>query len=140
MSLPGICLDASVLIAHFNPGDAHHRGATQILAEHADSQFHASTLTLAEFYAQPAKAGAEALGVAKAGIAALRVTAVPVADPERLAGLRATTGLKMPDCCVLDAALSGPRPGAMPVATFDTALRLAAHHLGLPVIVPDTSP
>lgn len=51
-------------------------------------------------------------------------------DPLRLARLRATTGLKLPDCCALDAALGH---GAS-LATFDEALAAAARRLGVDVL------
>lgn len=128
-----ICLDASVLIAHVNPDDAHHRRARALLLRHAAQAFCASALTLAEFYAQPAKAGEEALRKAMRGVDILEIASVPVDAPERLAGLRASSGLKMPDCCVLDAAAA---TGAQ-VASFDTALRTAAEALGYPLAAED---
>lgn len=128
-----ICLDASVLIAHFNPADPHHVAAGRLLIGNAAEPLCASALTLAEFYVQPARAaGTEALVVATAGIASLGVQRIPVDDPRTLAELRAKTGLKMPDCCVLDTAL---KLGAR-VATFDTALASAAERMGLALATP----
>jgi predicted nucleic acid-binding protein len=68
------------------------------------------------------------------GAAVLRdldVTSVPLLDdaPVRLAMLRAGTGLKMPDCCVLLAAEQ--THGAL--ATFDYRLATAAIERGLVV-------
>jgi predicted nucleic acid-binding protein len=54
----------------------------------------------------------------------------PDDEPLRLANLRATTGLRLPDCCALDTALSN---GAM-VATFDQALAGAARQLNVAVL------
>ena len=51
-------------------------------------------------------------------------------EPLILAELRATTGLKMPDCCVLAAALHD----SAFLATFDEQLALVAVSLGLRVL------
>ena len=50
-------------------------------------------------------------------------------EPLRLAELRATTGLKLPDCCVLDIAIHHQAH----LATFDDALAAAARQRGVPV-------
>lgn len=50
-------------------------------------------------------------------------------EPLRLAELRVSTGLKLPDCCVLDVAL---RHRAA-LATFDNALSVEAAKRGVPV-------
>lgn len=65
----------------------------------------------------------------------LRAAGVEVAgydsdEPLRLAELRATTGLKLPDCCVLDVALH--HHAAM--GTFDETLASAARQRGVVVI------
>ncbi len=51
-------------------------------------------------------------------------------EPLRLATLRVSTGLRLPDCCVLDAA----QTNAARLATFDAALGKAARRLGIPVL------
>lgn len=70
--------------------------------------------------------------VAIAALAQLGIDGVGLnADaPVRLAGLRASTRLKMPDCCVLLAAeqVNGQ------VATFDASLAAAARALGLGIL------
>jgi hypothetical protein len=48
-------------------------------------------------------------------------------EPLRLASLRATTGLTLPGCCVLDTALNN----AATLATFDTTLARAANQLNV---------
>ncbi len=50
-------------------------------------------------------------------------------EPLRLAELRAKTGLKLPDCCVLDAAISN----SASLATFDQTLAAAAVRHGISV-------
>ena len=59
------------------------------------------------------------------------VAVVPFGDdaPERLAELRSSTGLRLPDCCVLFAA----QVAAAELATFDDRLGSAATTLGLTV-------
>ncbi|MGH9122899.1 MAG: PIN domain-containing protein [Acidimicrobiales bacterium] len=47
-----------------------------------------------------------------------------------MAELRASTGLKLPDCCVLDVAIHHQAS----LATFDTTLASAARHRGVAVL------
>ena len=47
-----------------------------------------------------------------------------------MASLRATTGLRLPDWCALDTALTS----APALATFDAALAAAARRLGVTVL------
>lgn len=54
----------------------------------------------------------------------------PSKQPVGRATLRATTSLRLPDCCVLDTALTS----AVPLATFDAALAQAARRLGVTVL------
>jgi predicted nucleic acid-binding protein len=115
-----IVLDASVLIAHLDRTDAHHDRAEQLLLDAADQDLAASPVTLAEVLVAPARAGQ--LDRATAAIQELGVRSVSLdVDPHvRLATLRAGTGLKLPDCCVL---LAAEQEGGA-LATFDA--RLAA--------------
>jgi predicted nucleic acid-binding protein len=57
-------------------------------------------------------------------------------DPIELATLRATSGLKLPDCIILNAAI---RERAK-LATFDTRLAKAASEAGVPVVALDSNP
>jgi len=122
-----IVLDASVLIGHFEPADAHHADATALLKTHVGESFAASVITLAEVYAGAARAGrADRLHQL---LAQLQIESLdlPAAAGLRLGELRATTKLKMPDCCVLYAAeLHGAA-----IATFDDRLAARASELGL---------
>jgi predicted nucleic acid-binding protein len=126
-----IVLDASVLIAHLDGSDAHHDRAFRLLAELSDEQFGASPLTLAEVLVGPARVGR--LERAAAALREIGVTDVPLSDdaPPRLALLRAGTGLKLPDCCVLFAAeqVSGS------LATFEDRLAGVARERGVDVRV-----
>ncbi len=51
-------------------------------------------------------------------------------EPLRLAELRVATGLKLPDCCVLDVAAHHQAS----LATFDADLASAARHRGVAVL------
>ncbi len=127
-----IVLDASVLIAHFEPADAHHARASSLLLEHADHDFWVNTITLGEFLVGPTRLGTAA--TARQGIADLDVRAHGIGADGwlALAALRASTGCKMPDCCVLYTAIELGAEGAG-IATFDAALAAAAKKLGISV-------
>jgi predicted nucleic acid-binding protein len=125
-----IVIDASVLIAHLDADDAHHRRADILLETFGETPLAASRVTLAEVLVGPTRAGK--LELAMAALAQLRIDSVGLeADaPVRLAGLRISTRLKMPDCCVL---LATEQVNAQ-VATFDASLAAAARALGLGVV------
>jgi hypothetical protein len=90
----------------------------------------ASTISLAETLVAPARA--DRLADATAALDRLGVVELPLGGgaPTSLAQLRADAGCKMPDCCVLLAALEH---GAK-VASFDSALIDAAGGLGLSIL------
>jgi predicted nucleic acid-binding protein len=124
-----IALDASVLIAHLNPTDQHHQAATAILLAGAPGQMLVHTVTLAEVLV-----GGVRIGQGASMRDDLRAAGIAVAlhdddEPLRLAELRATSGLKLPDCCVLDVALHHNAS----LATFDDALAAAARQRGVRV-------
>jgi len=129
-----IVLDASVLIAHFRRSDPHHQAATALLEAAGEQQLGASTVTLAEFLVGPTKAGM--FDGALQGLERLGIRELPLREgaSAALAALRAQTGLKLPDCCVLHAAqeLGGS------VATFDEPLAAVAAALGLRRPAPPT--
>lgn len=125
-----IVLDASVLIAFFDGDDYHHEAAEALLAEAIDNALGANSLTLAEVLVVPARDGR--LEPVQAALRELEVGELPF-PPEsavRLAQLRASTRLTMPDCCVL---LAAEDAGAT-VASFDDRLLRAAAERNLPVI------
>jgi predicted nucleic acid-binding protein len=124
-----IILDASVLIGHFESADAHHADATALLRAHALESFAASVITLAEVYVGAARAGqADQL---RRLLAQLQIESLdlPAGAARRLGELRATTKLKMPDCCVL---YSAEQHNAT-IATLDDKLAARAADLGLTV-------
>lgn len=122
-----IVLDASVIIALLDPKDGHHIHASALITEHATEGFRMHRLTLAEVL----------VGAVRVGRGSQRfddlvsLGVVPqepgVNDALILAELRATTGLRMPDCCVLAVA----QQEGLPLATFDHQLASAAQRLGI---------
>jgi len=122
-----IVLDASVLIAHLDARDALHDRAEEALTSVAAYALAASPLTVAEVLVGPARADRadEAVGVLRA----LGISEVPLPEDAstRLAELRARTGLKLPDCCVLLAAETAP---ADAVLAFDERLLAEATRRG----------
>jgi predicted nucleic acid-binding protein len=125
-----IVLDASVLIGHLDGNDLHHRRARALLEASGASPLGASSISIAETLVAPARAGRVAVArdaLERIGIAEL---AFQPDAPVRLAQLRADTGCKLPDCCVLMAAQD--HEGA--VASFDENLVEAARALGLGVL------
>lgn len=125
-----IVLDARVLIAYLDSEDRHHRAAETLLAQAIDDDLAANPLTLAEVLVVPARDGR--LDAVRAVFRDLDVEELPFpADSAvRLAQLRVSTGLKMPDCCVL---LAAEEVGAR-VACFDDRLVKAAKTRSLEVL------
>jgi predicted nucleic acid-binding protein len=123
-----IVIDASVLIAHLDQRDALHDRAVEALLDAADQRLGCSMITLAEVLVGPARS--DRLEAARAAIDDLDIAAIAFREdaPVRLAKLRAETGLKLPDCCVLLAAQDA-EAGA--VLTFDEGLARQAGRLGL---------
>jgi predicted nucleic acid-binding protein len=125
-----IVVDASVLIGHFEPADAHHADATALLKAHLLRSFASSVVTLAEVYAGAARAGqADRLHqlLTHLQIGSLDL---PASAAARLGELRATTKLKMPDCCVLYTA----EQHNAAIATFDDKLAARAAEIGLTIM------
>jgi toxin FitB len=124
-----IVLDASVLIAHLEAGDVHHDRATGFLLELTDETFVVSPLTLAEVLVGPVRSGK--LAITQQVIRELQIATIAFSDdaPVRLATMRASTRLRLPDCCVLLAAETAHAS----VATFDDRLAASAADLGLTV-------
>jgi predicted nucleic acid-binding protein len=125
-----IVLDASVLIAFLDSEDNHHAAADQLLTRAIDDDLAVYSLTLAEILVAPVRD--DRLDPVLAALHALEVQELPFpADTAlRLAQLRATTGLKMPHCCVLLAA----EDAAASIASFDERLAQTAEMRNLPVL------
>jgi len=117
-----IVLDASVLIGFIFDQDAHHAAAVALLRDEAGNAFGVSPVTLAEALVAPTRLGRVA--AAERMLLEIGVTEIPLPRDAalQLAKLRVESGLKMPDCCVLLAAITSN--GA--VATFDSRLKSVA--------------
>ena len=117
-----IVLDASVLIAYLDRDDSHHVAAESLLAEAVDGDLGVDPLTLAEVLVAPARN--DLIEAAKAALRNLEVAELPFPSAVRLARLRSTTGLRMPDCCVLLAAedAAATAATAATIASFDDRL------------------
>lgn len=122
---PVAVVDADVLIGHLDSTDALHERAEQLLLALADEGIglRASTVTLAEVLVAPARTGR--LREAETALDRLGVEEVPLgADAaHRLAALRARTGCRLPDCCVL---LTAEASDGAVLASFDAKVRRAA--------------
>lgn len=125
-----IVLDASVLIAYLDGSDAHHAAAERVLTEAVADDLGVNPLTLAEVLVAPVRDGR--LEPAQAALRDLEIEELPFLPDAgvRLAELRAHTGLRMPDCCVL---LAAEAAGAS-VATFDDRLARSAESRNLAVL------
>jgi toxin FitB len=122
-----IVLDPSVLVALFDEHDAQHARALDRLVACAGEPFACSPITLAEVFTGPARQGR--LAAARRAVDALGLSEIGLPDDAavRLAGLRAETGLKLPDCCVLLAA----EVAHATVITFDERLARVTATRGL---------
>lgn len=125
-----IALDASVLIAHLNPRDVHHQLATGLLADASPGPMLVHTLTLAEVLVGGVRVGRGVLMRDDLRAAGVDVARHDADEALRLAELRATTGLKLPDCCVLHVAAH--HRGSL--ATFDDPLAAAARQRDIVVL------
>lgn len=124
-----IVLDATVMIAVLDGDDLHFAAAKQLFASHLTERLTAHRLTLSESLVQAARAGRGQ--AVSAALGALGIEPIDTLDdPLELAQLRADTGLKSPDGCVL---LAARREGAS-LATFDARLAAAARACGVPVV------
>ncbi|CAN5415731.1 hypothetical protein BH23ACT6_BH23ACT6_16640 [soil metagenome] len=124
-----IVLDASVLIAFLDSRDAHHRTAAEIFGTALDERLGANSLTLAEVLVGPIQGGKA--DAARRALDDLEVQELPfpVDTALKLANVRASTDLKMPDCCVLLAA----EESQASIASFDERLAQAARERNLTV-------
>jgi len=87
-------------------------------------------LTLAEVLGGGVRAGRGQVMRDDLEAAGIRVVAPDGGEPLRLAELPVTTGLKLPDCCVLDVALRSDSS----LATFDDALAAEARRRRVPLL------
>ncbi len=113
-----IVLDASVIIAYLDGENTHHARSEELLAREIDEDFGANSLTLAEVLVMPARENH--MDTVRTILRNLEVQELAFPDDTavKVAQLRADTGLKMPDCCVL---LAAEHAGAR-VASFNHQL------------------
>jgi predicted nucleic acid-binding protein len=101
---------------------------TALLKAHLTDCFASSVVTLAQVYLGAARAGhADRLDRLVAQLA-IRSLELPADAAHRLSELRSTTGLKLPDRCVL---YTAERHNA--IATFDDTVAKRATNIGLTV-------
>ena len=125
-----ILLDADVLIAHLNPDDAQHsRAVHRLELAAAQGPLAASVLTVAEVLVHPSAGGMGEQAYAALKAMDVTVLDIPADAAVQMASLRARTGRRIPDCCVL---LAAARTGDA-VLTFDERLRGSAAELGISV-------
>ncbi len=118
-----IVVDASVLIAFLDPNDSHHAAAVELLEESAPPLI-VHPITAAEVLVAPVRRGIADRVWSDLIAIGVEIDDTPI-DPLQLARLRAKTGCKMPDCCVIASAIAHDTS----VATFDERLR---QHIGSP--------
>ncbi len=125
-----IALDASVLIAHLDPSDRHHRSATSLLLDAQPQALLVHPVTMAEVLVGGVRVGRGT--EMRDDLLAVGVDVAGYDDdaPLRLAQLRVRTGLKLPDCCALDTAIEHEAS----LATFDKALASAATRLNVALV------
>lgn len=125
-----IVLDSSVLIGSMFEKDAHHAASVRLLREAAGKSLGVATVTMAECLVLPARSGR--LHVAVQMLRDLDIVEIAMASDAatQLAQLRADTGLKMPDVCVL---LAATQVRGI-IATFDARLSAAAEAQGIPTV------
>jgi predicted nucleic acid-binding protein len=124
-----IVLDASVMIGVLDRSDLHFPAAKRLLGDAGRERVAAHRLTLAETLVRAAESGiADAVAGALDAMGVGRLDALD--DPLELAVLRARTGLRIPDACVL---LAAQRVRAR-LATFDDRLAAAARAEGITVV------
>lgn len=137
-----IVLDASVLIAHLWPSDRHHGEATAFLRRVAGDRMLTHPLTMAEVLIGGVRIGRGAEMRQDLADIGVQLADRDGDEPLRLAEIRVSTRLKLPDCCVLDVALTSlakaPASESVALATFDRELAGAAIHRG--VLVAPESP
>ena len=121
-----VVLDANVIIAAIDQTDAHHEVIKRFLSC-AEDDFGVPALTLAEALVVPVRLGlAERTraDLSSSGVRELPCDQVGALD---LARLRATTGLRMPDCLVLTFAMAFDAK----LATTDQRLAREASRAGV---------
>ena len=127
-----VVLDASALIALVSSSDPHHKWALEMFRDTASFDLQMTALSQAEAMVHPARNGKLEKFQKMLNALGLVVSPIEGLDASKLAILRATTTLKMPDACVLHQAMkvSGS------IATTDNQLAQVAKSKGVGVFSP----
>lgn len=127
-----IVLDAGALIALFDSRDTHHDWALDVFVQTAGDELVMSTLTYAEVLVHPIRENRVNIFESSIEHLGVRFHPIDATDARRLADVRATSKLKMPDAVVLSTGLAE----SATIATTDEALSAAARKSGLKVLHP----
>jgi predicted nucleic acid-binding protein len=125
-----IVFDASVIISFLDADDELHSRARSLITREVADDFGINVITLAEVLVGPTRQlRSQAVLDTLRGLEVAELD-LPAEAASQLAQLRASTGTRMPDCCVL---LSAMDHGAR-LASFDGRLNRVAVQLGLTVL------
>ena len=137
-----IVLDASLLIAHLWPSDRHHAEASDFLRRVAGDRMLTHPLTMAEVLIGGVRIGRGAEMRQDLADIGVELAERDADEPLRLAEIRVSSRLKLPDCGVFDVAMvnlaKAPATETVTLATFDRELAGAAIDRG--VLVAPESP
>jgi predicted nucleic acid-binding protein len=123
-----IAVDASVLVAFLSREDAHHQASVALLAAEESIRIH--PMNLAESLVGSVRRHRGQQALARLRNIGVEEVERPLDEAMRLAGLQASTRLRLPDCCVL---LVAEAKGAV-LATFDDRLAGVARSRGVTVV------
>jgi predicted nucleic acid-binding protein len=127
-----IVLDTSALIALTSSKDPHHQWALKMFRDTAAFELQMSALSLAEALVHPARADRAGKFLKLIDGLGLEITPIEASDASRLANLRATTNLKMPDAVVLQQAIKVKGS----IATTDKTLAKVTKQKAIDVFQP----
>lgn len=96
-----VVLDASALIALTSSKDPHHHWALEMFRDTADFELQMTSLTHAEVLVHPERSGKLDKFLKSLSSLGLSVTPIEATDSNKLAVIRASNSLKMPDAVVL---------------------------------------
>jgi predicted nucleic acid-binding protein len=123
-------LDSSAFIAFLNPADKHNSDATQRIASAQSIEIHEVSVAESLVRASAHEAVPHVLFVLER-LEATIVNSTGVEGAVRVAIIRHSSGLPLPDCYVVDAA----RELGEPVLSFDAKLNQAAQEMGLSTVI-----
>jgi predicted nucleic acid-binding protein len=123
-------LDSSAFIAFLNPADKHNSDATQRISGAQTIEIHEVSVAESLVRASAHEVVPHVLFVLE-GLEATIVNSSGVGGAVRVAAIRHSMGLPLPDCYVIDAA----RELGEPVLSFDAKLNKAAQDMGLSTVI-----